>query len=78
MAMAKTVIDWSRCPVLKSKPDTQVGAWVFRGTRLPVTAILRNLSELSVPELSQEFPTVRREQITGLLDFIACSAEPRP
>jgi uncharacterized protein (DUF433 family) len=40
-----------------------------------VTAILRNLSELSVPELSQEFPTVRREEIAEVLDFIARSAE---
>lgn len=70
-----TFIDWSRCPVLESKPDTQGGAWVFRGTRVPVTAILRNLSELSVAELVEEFPTVRREQITGLLDFIARSAD---
>jgi uncharacterized protein (DUF433 family) len=75
MVDATTTLDWSRCPVLESKPDTQGGAWVFRGTRVPVTAILRNMSELSVPELSQEFPTVRPEQITGLLDFIAHSAE---
>ncbi len=72
------LIDWSRCPVLESKPDTQGGAWVFRGTRVPVTAILRNLSELSVPELAQEFPSVRPEQITDLLEFIARSAEPLP
>ena len=78
MATLQTVIDWSRRSVLESKADTQGGAWVFRGTRVPVTAILRNLSELSVPELSQEFPTVRQEQISGLLDFIARSAEPRP
>ena len=64
--------------MLESKPDTQGGAWVFRGTRVPVTAILRNLSELSVTELSEEFPSVRRDQITGLLDFIARSAEPCP
>jgi uncharacterized protein (DUF433 family) len=71
----KTVIDWSLCSVLESKPDTQGGAWVFRGTRVPVSAILRNLSELTVPELSEEFPTVKREQINGLLDFISQSAE---
>ena len=63
---------------LESKPDTQGGAWVFRGTRVPVTAILRNISELGVPELSQEFPTVRTEQIIELLDFIARSAESSP
>ncbi len=78
MATAQTTIDWSRCPVLESKPGTQGGAWVFRGTRVPVTAILRNLSELSVPELSQEFPSVRREEIAEVLDFIARSAEKIP
>ena len=75
MATATTLIDWSRCSVLESKPDTQGGAWVFRGTRVPVTAILRNMSELSVSEMSQEFPTVKPEQIADLLDFIAQSAE---
>ena len=75
MAAAKSVIDWSRCPELESKPDTQGGAWVFRGTRVPVTAILRNLSELSLPELLEEFPTVKSEQIEELLVFIARSAE---
>jgi uncharacterized protein (DUF433 family) len=78
MATVQTTIDWSCCTALESKPDTQGGAWVFRGTRVPVTAILRNLSELSVPELSQEFPTVRREQIAQLLDFIARKTEMRP
>jgi len=75
MAAAQSVINWSNCPELESKPDTQGGAWVFRGTRVPVTAILRNLSELSVPELQKEFPTVRQDQIAGLLEFIARSAE---
>ncbi|MGA1997106.1 MAG: DUF433 domain-containing protein [Bryobacteraceae bacterium] len=75
MATATTLIDWSRCSVLESKPDTQGGAWVFRGTRVPVTAILRNMSELSISELSQEFPTVGAGQIAELLDFIAQSAE---
>jgi uncharacterized protein (DUF433 family) len=70
-----TYIDWSRCPVLESKPDTQGGAWVFRGTRVPVIAILRNLSEMSVAELAEEFPSVRPAQITELLDFIASSAD---
>jgi uncharacterized protein (DUF433 family) len=78
MTTAQTTIDWSSCPVLESNPDTQGGAWVFRGTRVPVTAILRNLSELSIPELSQEFPTVQSQKIREVLDFIARSAETRP
>ena len=78
MITALTTIDWSHCSVLERNPATQGGAWVFRGTRVPVTAILRNLSEMSVPELSQEFPTVESEEIREVLDFIARSAEMRP
>ena len=70
-----TVIDWSHCPVLESVPDKMGGTWVFRGTRVPVSAVLRNLSELSVPEIVLEFPTVSREQVTALLDFIAETSE---
>lgn len=76
-ATTTTVIDWSRCSVLESKADVQGGAWVFKGTRVPVSAILRNLSELTIRELVREFPTVRREQIAELLDFIAKSADAR-
>jgi uncharacterized protein (DUF433 family) len=77
MATSQTLIDWSLCPALESKPDMQGGAWVFRGTRVPVSAILRNLSELSVSELTEEFPTVRPEQIAEFLEFLARSAAPR-
>jgi len=76
-ATAPTVIDWSRCDVLESKPETQGGAWVFRGTRVTVTAVLRNLGELSVAEMAEEFPTVSKEEIAAVLDFLARSAEPR-
>lgn len=74
---ASTVIDWSLCAALETKPDTQGGAWVFRGTRVPVTAILHNLGELNAAELAEEFPTVSKEEIVAVLDFLARSAEPR-
>ena len=74
--MAQTVLDWAACPVLESVEGKLGGAWVFRGTRVPVTAVLSNLSEMSISEIEEDFPTVRHEQITGLLDFIARSAEP--
>ena len=76
--MIQTVIDWSRCPVLESNPERLGGAWVFRGTRVPVAAILHNLSELSLSELLEEFPTVRREQIRAFLDFLASCIDRRP
>ena len=51
---------------------------MFKGTRVPVSVVLSNISEMSVAEIAEDYPSVRRDQITGLLDFIARSAEPRP
>ena len=30
------MIDWSSCPAVERDPDRVSGAWVFRGTRVPV------------------------------------------
>ena len=69
------IVDWSQCPVLESVPGKVSGAWVFRGTRVPVSAILRNLT-LPLDELLENFPSVTREQIEAVLDFLASSADP--
>ena len=29
-------LDWSQCPVVESIPGKMSGAWVLRGTRMPV------------------------------------------
>ena len=70
------IIDWSQCPVLESVPGKVSGAWVFRGTRVPVSAILKNLKELSINEVVQEYPSVTSEQVQAVLDFVARSADP--
>jgi uncharacterized protein (DUF433 family) len=49
---------------------------VFRGTRVPVSAILKNLKHLGLDELVEDYPSVRREQIEAVLDFLARSADP--
>lgn len=68
-------IDWSQCPVLESIPGKVSGAWLFRGTRVPVSAILRNLM-MPVEELLQDYPSVSRAQIETVLEFLARSADP--
>ena len=70
------MIDWAQCPLLESIPGKVSGAWVFRGTRVPVSAILKNLKVLSVEEVAEEYPSVTREQIQAVLDFLAKSADP--
>jgi uncharacterized protein (DUF433 family) len=74
--MTQTSIDWAQCPVLESEPGKVSGAWVFRGTRVPVSAILKNLKNLSVDEVLEEYPSVTRGQVQTVLDFVARSADP--
>lgn len=76
MAGTQTAVDWSQCPVLESIPGKVSGAWVFRDTRVPVSAVLKNLKHLSVNEVVQEFPSITPDQIRTVLDFIACSGDP--
>jgi len=36
-------LDWSQCPVVESIPGKVSGAWVLRGTLMPVSIIFENL-----------------------------------
>jgi uncharacterized protein (DUF433 family) len=65
---------------VESVPGRRSGAWVFRGTRMPVSAVFENLQDMSVDELVEEFG-VTREQVQAVLQFVAHSTEapaPRP
>jgi uncharacterized protein (DUF433 family) len=63
-------LDWSKCPAVKSVPDKVGGAWVFKGTRLPVATIIENLEDLSVQQVIEQFD-VTREQVEAVLEFVA-------
>jgi len=65
-------LDWSQCSAIESIPGKVSGAWVFRGTRLPVATVIENLEDLSVEEVMEQFD-VTREQIKDVLDFVAQS-----
>ena len=67
-------LDWSQCPAVESVPGKRSGAWVFRGTRTPVSTVFENLEDMSVDELIEEFG-VTREQIQAVLDFAARSTQ---
>ena len=64
------VLDWSQCPAVESIPGKVSGAWVFKGTRLPVATVIENLEDLSVDEVMEQFD-VTREQVTAVLEFVA-------
>ena len=69
------VLDWSQCPAVESIPGKVGGAWVFRGTRVPVAAIFENLKTSSIEEIIENFH-VTRDEIQIVLDFAAKSANP--
>lgn len=51
-------------------PNKVSGAWVFRGTRVPVTAFFENLKDgATVDEFLEWFPGVTRVQVEELLDY---------
>jgi hypothetical protein len=50
--MAAAVLDWALCPVVESIPGKVSGAWVFKGTRMPVAIVLHLRSQRSLARLS--------------------------
>jgi uncharacterized protein (DUF433 family) len=69
------VLDWSQCPAVESVPGKVSGAWVFRGTRLPVATVFENLEDgMTIEEVMEQFD-VTREQIQAVLEFAARSLD---
>jgi uncharacterized protein (DUF433 family) len=54
----------------REHPGKVSGAWVFKGTRLPVATVIENLEDLSIEEVMEQFD-VTREQVTAILEFVA-------
>jgi uncharacterized protein (DUF433 family) len=51
-------------------PDIVSGAPVFRGTRVPIDALINNLEDgLTLDEFLENFPTVTRDQALQVLEF---------
>jgi len=70
-------LDWSQCSAVESIPGKVSGAWVFKGTRLPVATVIENLEDLSNDEVIEQFD-VTREQVMAVLEFVAESLRADP
>ena len=71
-------LDWSQCTAVESVPGKVGGAWVFRGTRLPVSIVFENLaSGMTVDEIMEQFD-VTREQMHAVLEFVTHSLQRAP
>ncbi len=60
---------WNQCPAVERDPDKVSGAWLFRGTRVPVASLFENLRDGATAEQFLDwFPGVERWQVESVLD----------
>jgi len=70
------MIDWSSCPAVEQDPQRVSGAWVFRGTRVPVSALFQNLEDgAQLSDFLEWFPGVSREQARAVLEHASQSLD---
>jgi uncharacterized protein (DUF433 family) len=62
------MLDWNLCAAVERVPGKVSGAWLFKGTRVPVTALFENLEGgARIDEFLEWFPGVTREQVEAVL-----------
>ena len=71
------MLSWNTCQAVEQSPGIASGAWVFRGTRVPVHALFDNLEDgATVSQFLEWFPGVTREQVEAVLEHAARSLQP--
>jgi uncharacterized protein (DUF433 family) len=60
---------WETCSAVERSPAKVSGAWVFRNTRVPVTALFENLKDgASIDQFLAYFSGVQRSQVESILE----------
>ena len=74
-----SALDWSQCPAVESVPGKMSGAWVLKGTRMPVSAIFENLEAgANLDDIMEWFDGLDREQVKVVIEFAARSLAKPP
>ncbi len=68
-------LDWSQCPAVESVPGRLSGAWVFRDTRMPVSAVFENLEAGATVDEITEWFHIEKERVIEVLEFAARSLD---
>ncbi len=70
------MLDWTTCLAVERDPEKLSGAWAFRGTRVPVSALFENLeSGATLDQFLAWFPGVTRSQAESVLEHAARSLQ---
>ena len=63
-----SMLDWGDCQQVERSEGKVSGAWVFRGTRVPVRALFENLEAgATIDQFLEWFPGVAPEQVAAVL-----------
>jgi uncharacterized protein (DUF433 family) len=72
-------LDWAECPAVESIPGKVSGAWVLKGTRMPVSTIFENLEAgASINDIMEWFDGLDRDQVRAVIEFAARSLDKPP
>jgi uncharacterized protein (DUF433 family) len=75
----KMALDWSQWPAVEGIPGKVSGAWVLRGTRMPVSVIFENLEAgANIDDIMEWFQGLDRNQIKAVIEFAACRLDETP
>lgn len=69
-------LNWSECDAVERVPGRVSGAWVLRGTRMPVATIFENLqSGANLDDILQWYEGLDRDQVKAVIDFAVRSLD---
>jgi uncharacterized protein (DUF433 family) len=69
-------LDRSQCAAVESVPGKVSGAWVLRGTRMPVATIFENIEAgANIDDIMEWFDGLDREQVKAVIEFAARSLD---
>lgn len=63
---------WDNCEAVERQQSKLSGVWVFKGTRVPLSALFENLRDgVSIAQFLEWFPGVERSQVESILNHEA-------
>ncbi len=78
VAKVKTMTDWKQCEAVERIEGKVSGAWVFKGTRVPVKALFENIEAgARIDDFLEWFPGVTRRQVESVLEHASGSLAER-
>ena len=70
------ILDWSQCPAVEQVAGKVGGAWVLRGTRMPVATVFENLEAgAGLDDLMTWYEGLDRKQVQAVIEFAARSLD---